>query len=115
MGNNTGHARRLEIADDASASGLRDALDLSIADPADTQILDDQTVQEVLESGPYPVLDQSIGDSQDDKDNTALARTYVLKPSTLTERMSLEELAELAEDSDETEASTMDLQESAEK
>ena len=61
MGNKIGHAQKLEPpADDASASGLLDTLDLSIADPADCPILDDQAVQEILESGPYPLLDQSM-------------------------------------------------------
>ncbi len=36
--------------DHASTSKLRDALDLSIADPADCPILDDQTVSDILES-----------------------------------------------------------------
>ena len=40
----------------------------------------------------------------DDKDKTALSRTYVLKPGALNETKSLEELAELAEGADEPEA-----------
>ncbi len=61
----------------ASASRLRDALDLSIADTADSQILDDQAVQEILESGSYPLLDPSTGDSRDDKDRVDPSRTDV--------------------------------------
>ena len=98
-------ARKLE-PDDASTTGLRDAFDLSVADPADSQILNEQAVKDILESGPYRRLDPSIGDGQDDKDNTALTRSYVLKPSTLNERMSIDELAELAEGADDANVST---------
>ena len=105
MDDKMGSARKLE-PDDASTAELRDAFDLSIADPADSQILNDQAVKDILKSGPYRMLDQSIGDGQDDKDHTALTRTYVLKPSTLNERMSLEELAELAEGADDADVST---------
>ncbi len=85
MGNKIGHARKLEPpADDASASGLRDALDLSIADPADRQILDEQAVQEILESSPYPLLDLSIGDGRDDTDKVDPSRTDVSDHDTLT-------------------------------
>ena len=63
-------------------------------------------MKDILDSGPYRILDQSIGKGQDDNDSTALTRTYVLKPSTLNERMSLEELAELAEDADDANVST---------
>ena len=105
MGDKLGSARKLEH-DDASTTGLRDAFDLSIAGPADSQILNDQAVKEILESGPYRMLDPSIDDGQDDNDHTALTRTYVLKPSTLNERMSLEELAELAEGADDADVST---------
>jgi len=52
MDDKMGGARTLE-PDDASTTGLRDAFDLSIADPADSQILDDQAVKNILESGPY--------------------------------------------------------------
>jgi len=52
MDDKMGGARPLE-PDDASTTGLRDAFDLSIADPADSQILDDQAVKNILESGPY--------------------------------------------------------------
>ena len=41
---------------------------------------------------------------KDNKDETALSRTYVLRPSALNETKSLEELAELAESTDEPEA-----------
>ena len=115
MGNKMGHAVKLDATDDSSASELRNAADLSIADPADGQILDEQTVEDILESDPYRVLDRSIGDDQDDKDDiTALSRTYVLKPSTLNERMSLEELAELSENSDDSET-TMEQRDPANK
>lgn len=49
----------------ASPSRLRDALDLSIADPADSEILDDRAVQEILETGSYPLLDPSRTDVPD--------------------------------------------------
>ena len=72
-------ARKLKPpADDAS--GPREARDLSIADPADCPILDDQAVQEILESGPYPLLDQSIDDDRDDmddKEKTEATDTFV--------------------------------------
>jgi len=63
-----GHARKLGPTIDASASGPRDALDLSIADRSDVPILDDQAVKDILETGAFPALDQSIGDGWDDKD-----------------------------------------------
>ncbi len=61
----------------ASPSRLRDALDLSIADPADSEILDDRAVQEILETGSYPLLDPSTGDSRHDKDEVDPSRTDV--------------------------------------
>ena len=61
----------------ASPSRLRDALDLSIADPADSQILDDRAVQEILETGSYPLLDPSTGNSRHDKDKVAPPLTDV--------------------------------------
>ena len=43
MGNNMGHASKLEPpADDTSESRLRDAMDLLIADFADRQVFDEQ-------------------------------------------------------------------------
>ncbi len=44
MGKKMGHAW---------ASGLRDALDFSIANPADRQILDEQVVSDILKSRSY--------------------------------------------------------------
>ncbi len=61
----------------ASPSRLRDALDLSIADPADSQILDDRAVQEILETGSYPLLDPSTGNTRYDKDKVAPPLTDV--------------------------------------
>ena len=52
---------------------------------------------------------------KDEKDETALSRTYVLKPSILNKRMSLEELAELAENSDEAEVSTTEQHDPSQK
>ncbi len=67
MGNNMGRARELESpADDESESGLRDALDFSIADPADSPTLDDQTVSDILESGSY----DDDSDDMDDAEKT---------------------------------------------
>ena len=68
MGEKKGHT---------STSGQRDPLDLTIADAADSQLLDDEAVRDILETGTYRVLDQSIGDSQDDKDKTDLTNTFV--------------------------------------
>ena len=85
MGNKIGHSQKLEPpADDASASGLPDALDLSIADPADCPILDDRAVQEILETGAFPLLHLSIGDSRDDKDKVDPSRTDALDHDTPT-------------------------------
>ncbi len=80
-------------------------------EPADSQILDDQAVPDIQESGTSPVLDQSIGDGRvdmDDNDETAQSRTYELRPRDLNETKSLEELAELASGSGEPEAATME-------
>ncbi len=82
MGYKMGHARNLEPVNDASKP--RDSLDLSIADLADSPILDDQAVQEILESGPYRLLDPSTGDSRDDKDKVDPSRTDVPDHDTLT-------------------------------
>ncbi len=80
-------------------------------EPADSQILDDQAVPDIQESGTSPVLDQLIGDGPDeldDDDETARSRTIELTPDDLTETLSLKELAELAAGSDTSEAATMD-------
>ena len=70
------------------ASGSRDALDLSVADPADSPILDDQTVSDTLETGAFHLSDHSTGDGQDDADtfapydetmNTLKLREYMIK------------------------------------
>ena len=82
MGYKMGHARKLEPVNDASEP--RDTLDLSIADPADSPILDDQTASGILESGPYRLPDLSIGDSRDDKDKVDPSRTDVRDHDTLT-------------------------------
>ena len=80
MGYKIGHARKLEPVNDASEP--RDASDLLIADPADSPILDDQAVSDILESGSYPLLDQSTGDSRDNKDKVDPSRTDVLDHDT---------------------------------
>ncbi len=80
-------------------------------EPADSQILDDQAVPDIQESGTSPVLDQSIGDGRvdmDDNDETAQSRTIELTPGDLIETLSLKELAELASGSGEPEAATME-------
>ncbi len=82
MGYKMGHARKLEPVNDASEP--RDTLDLSIADPADSPALDDQAVSDILESGPYRLLDPSTGDSRDDKDKVYPSRIDVLDHDTLT-------------------------------
>ncbi len=86
--------------------------------PADSQILDDQAVPDTQESGAFPVLDQSIGDGRDemtDEDDTARSRTIELSPGDLNEMKSLEELAELASASDETEAAAMEQHDPSKK
>ncbi len=80
-------------------------------EPAGSQILDDQAVPDIQESGSSPVLDQSIGDGRvelDDNDETARSRTIELTPGDLTETLSLKELAELAAGSDTSEAAAID-------
>ena len=69
------------------ASGPLDVLDLSIADPADRQILDEHVVSDILKSGSDPLPDQSMGDGRDgmdDMDETVLSRTDVVKPGAPT-------------------------------
>ena len=86
MGKKMERARKLEPADDASASGAgpRRGLDISSADPADCPILDDQAVSDILETGTFRVPDQSTGDSRDDKDKVDPSRTDVLDHDTPT-------------------------------
>ena len=62
---------------DSSESGPRNASDLSIADAADCQLLDDQTVQDILETGAFYLPDQSTGDSRHEKDKADSSRTDV--------------------------------------
>ncbi len=57
--------------DHASTSKLRHSLDFSTADPADSPILDDQTVSDILETGAFRLSDHSTGDRQDDADKDA--------------------------------------------
>ena len=74
----------------ASASGPRDPLDLLIADAADSQILDDQTVRDILET--------------DSKGETELNETDVLYDH-LTSATSLVEAISLLEiDTEEPES-----------
>ena len=75
-----GLAPKLDTVDDDSSSGAREGMGELNADPADNSLLDDQTLHDILS----------------DTDETTPSHEYVLKPSTLNERMSLEELAELA-------------------
>ncbi len=82
MGYKMGHARKLEPVNDASEP--RDTLDLSIADPADCPILDDQAARDILETGSFTPLDQTTGDSRDDKDKVDRSHTNVLDHDTLT-------------------------------
>jgi len=69
MGDSKRQFRKLEL-NDASTSEPCDAPDSSIADSADSQYFDDQAVLDVLESGPCPMLNQSVGDSEDEIDLT---------------------------------------------
>jgi len=75
-----GHAPKLDTDDDDSSSGLHELLELLDAAPADASLLDDQTLLEILNFN----------------DETAPSDEYVLKPSALNEKKSLEELADLA-------------------
>ena len=86
MGKKMERARKLEPADDASASGAgpRKGLDISIADPTDCPILDDQAVSDILETGTFRVPDQSTGDSRDDKEKVDPSRTDVIDHDTPT-------------------------------
>ena len=82
MGAN-GHAPKLDAVDavDAdSSSGLHELLGLLESESATSSLLDDQTLLEVLNF----------------KDETPPSDEYVLKPSALNEKKSLEELADLA-------------------
>ena len=94
---NKGHAPKLDSVDDDSSSELREILDVLDADHAHGSLLDDQTLLEIL----------------DDKIETAQPDEYVLKSSTLNERLSLEELAELAEGSDKREVPEADTTDTA--
>lgn len=87
-----GHAPKLDTVDDDSSSGVRESMGELNADPADNSLLDDQTLLDLL----Y------------DTDETAPSHEYLLKPGTLNERMSLEELAELATGSYKREAPEAD-------
>ncbi len=73
MGNKMGYVSR-----------PRDAQDLSIADATDCPVLDDQTVQDLLETGTFHLPDSSTGDSRDDEDKVDSSRTDVLDHDTLT-------------------------------
>ncbi len=57
--------------DHVSTSKLRHSLDFSTVDPADSPILDDQTVSDTLETGAFHLSDHSTGDRQDDADKDA--------------------------------------------
>ena len=87
-----GHAPNLDAVDDDSSSGLHEILGLLDAAPADASLLDDQTLLEIMNF----------------KDDTASSDEYVLKPSTLNEKKSLEELADLATGSYKREAPDAD-------
>ncbi len=76
----SGLAPKLDTVDDDSSSGLHELLDLLESTPADASLLDDQTLLEVLNF----------------KGETAPSDEYVLGPSALNEKRSLEELADLA-------------------
>ena len=71
MGNKMGYVSR-----------PRDAQDLSIADATDCPVLDDQTVQDLLETGTFHLPDSSTGDSRDDEDKVDSSRTDVLDHDT---------------------------------
>jgi len=62
---------------DSSESGPRNASDLLIADAADCQLLDDQTVQDILETGAFYLPDHPAGDGRNEKDKADSHRTNV--------------------------------------
>ena len=96
-----GRTRKLERrADDASASGLRDTVDLSITDPADRQILDDQAVQDILESGSYD-------DDRDDKEKTDATDTFVPDGDITSEAELLETITQIQRGIEEPETLAM--------
>ncbi len=104
MGNRMGHARKLKPVDDASASGPREALDLSIADPADSQILEGQAVLDILESDPGAPPDQPISDGRNDKDRFEITDSFVRYDYLTSTIELLETLTQLERDIEEPEA-----------
>ncbi|MFP6828336.1 MAG: hypothetical protein VCC36_04735 [Gammaproteobacteria bacterium] len=84
----SGHAPKLDTVDDESTSGLHEILDLLDATPAAASLLDDQTLLEILNF----------------KDEATPPDEYVLGPSALNEKRSLEELSDLATGSHKREA-----------
>ena len=97
-----GHARKLEPVDDASAS--REALDLSIADPADSQILEGQAVLDILESDPGAPPDQPISDGGNDKDRLEITDSFVRYDYLTSTIELLDTLTQLERDIEEAEA-----------
>ena len=93
MGERAAHAPEVEPADDES--GLHELLDVLNAPNTEDSLLDDQTVQEILEGG----------------EETTQSHEYVLKPSALHETKSLEELADLATGSYKLETDATDTPE----
>ena len=72
--------RKLELGD-ASTSEPCDAPDSSIAGPTESQILDDQAVLDILDSGTFPLPELSIDDDKNEIDVTvALDGTDMFVP-----------------------------------
>ena len=65
MGDRKGHARKLEPGEDVWAAGPSEPESLSIADRSDSEILDNQAVLDILDSGTFPLPDQPTADSRD--------------------------------------------------
>ncbi len=80
--------------DHVSTSRLRDGLDFSIADPADSPILDDQTVLDTLETGAFHLSDHSTGDRQDDADKDAEDHGATSKIEVVRTKTMLEEIVD---------------------
>jgi len=71
-----GHGRKLESSDD-STSESRDAQDPSIADPTESQILNEQELRDLLDSDTVAVPGLLSNGGQGDKDNFKPTDTFV--------------------------------------
>jgi hypothetical protein len=91
MGNKMTQFRKLELGD-ASTSEPHDAQDSSIADPTESQILNEQELRDLLESDTVAVPDLSSNGGQGDNETVDPTDTFVPYDE-LTERLDLSETA----------------------